>query len=96
MLRSLGLGNLPNDHQQIATLEDSRGRATRILREEFLTAQQDTVEVDVPDAPPALVPTAAASPPRAGHKSSSVLWVLLAVAAVGAVWFVRRVCALKV
>jgi hypothetical protein len=53
-VRSLMLPNLPNDHQQLVLVEDGRrGKGMeRILADQTLTAQQDTLQVDVPEAPP--------------------------------------------
>ena len=49
-VRSTSIGNLPNDHQEFTSLEDDRGGTAggRILAEETLTAQQDTLSVDLP------------------------------------------------
>jgi hypothetical protein len=52
-MRSSLLANLPNDHQQLAMVEDARRgpSAERILAEETLTAQQDTLSINLPEAP---------------------------------------------
>lgn len=49
-VRSASIANLPNDHQEITAVEDDRGPTPggRILAEETLTAQQDTLSVDLP------------------------------------------------
>jgi hypothetical protein len=49
-VRSTSIGNLPNDHQELTSIEDDRGPTPggRILFEETLTAQQDTLSVDLP------------------------------------------------
>lgn len=50
-VRSALLENLPNDHQELALVEDARGGPSteRILAEETLTAQQDDFAVDLPE-----------------------------------------------
>ena len=69
-MRSALLANLPNDHQQLAMVEDARrGPALeRILAQETLTAQQDTLAVELPE-----VPAGNATPIAAGNASGVVL-----------------------
>ena len=63
-VRSACLVNLPNDHQQATSIEDDRAEAPgRVLAQEALTAQQDTLAVDLPTATPA--PAAEPVPRRA-------------------------------
>jgi hypothetical protein len=56
-MRSALLANLPNDHQQLTMVEDARRGAAleRILAEETLTAQEDTLAVELPEVPAANV-----------------------------------------
>ncbi len=62
-VRVSSIGNLPNDHQEITSIEDDRGGAGgRMLAEETLTAQQDTLSVDLPTVE-ASNPSAAAAEP---------------------------------
>lgn len=68
-VRSAHLGNLPNDHQQVAWAEDERAgpSTSRVVVEEILTAQQDTLTVELPEvvnAPPELL---AVAPSPASH-----------------------------
>jgi len=83
VVRTAQIANLPNDHQQVAWAEDERaGVATsRVIVEQVLTAQDDTLRVELPDvaattqpaavaaAPLQTSPTAGALPPRRPESS---------------------------
>jgi hypothetical protein len=74
LVRSESLGNLPSDHQQVASVEDERGgvAASRVLVEELLNVQQDTLTLDLPDAPAAAPQTAASPQMNAGPGNANV------------------------
>jgi hypothetical protein len=54
-VRSAHLANLPAAHQQLLCIEDERvpGDDVRVLLEDALTTQQDTLSIELPDAAPA-------------------------------------------
>lgn len=75
-LQSAMLSNLPNDHQQLAMVEDARQGAAkiRILAEQTLTAQQNLLEVRLPDAPAPSIDTTKAAMPQKSPPESTWGW----------------------
>jgi hypothetical protein len=77
VVHSTHLGNLPNDHQQVAWAEDERSgiSASRVIAEQILTAQEDTLTIELPEvvSPPAIPPAIAApqNPPVPAGRVSS-------------------------
>ena len=53
IVRTAEIGNLPDAHQQVAWAEDERAGAanSRVIVEQVLTAQDDTLKVELPDPP---------------------------------------------
>jgi hypothetical protein len=75
VVRTAEIGNLPNDHQQVVWVEDERAgaAASRVVAEQVLNAQQDTLSVELPDAPTTTQPAvvAQASSPNVVSTSTS-------------------------
>lgn len=103
-IRSISIGNLPNDHHEWTSIEDDRGGIAygRVLVESTLTAQQDSLSVEVPKvevAPAAVAATAKFAVPVAAMAARSedgrfvriLPWIACClVAAVGGLWLAQR------
>ena len=78
IVRTAEIGNLPDAHQQVAWAEDERAGAanSRVIVEQVLTAQDDTLKVELPDPPPTTQADVLAGLTRPTDASSAKVMVM--------------------
>ncbi|HEY3787377.1 MAG TPA: hypothetical protein VGL71_00925 [Urbifossiella sp.] len=75
VVRSAQMPNMPDAHQQVAWLEDERSGVanSRVVAEQVLTVQDDTLTVELPDKPPTTQPATVIAASSAQFSSAGEL-----------------------